>query len=256
MKFFLNGRNHPDANSLPYSASLLQGDGLFETILGLDEKLIAWEQHYQRLCDGGKRLLIKLPEKNEIEAALAQILIGCTGKSRVRLSVLSDGNWIITMQAVVDSNEPVTLMKMKQISASNNLLTGIKSISYGQSILAQRLAVANGYTDAIFLNENAHVVEASMANILILTDQGFLTPKLDSGCLPGVMRQLLIKWFEVKEENFTFEQLVQAKGVCITSSIKLVRAVTKVEDRLFAPNASIDDLISKFETKLFSRVLL
>ena len=41
MKLLVNGEIQSAAVSLPYSLSLLRGDGLFETILIVDEKVIA-----------------------------------------------------------------------------------------------------------------------------------------------------------------------------------------------------------------------
>ena len=48
MKLLVNGEIQSAAVSLPYSLSLLRGDGLFETILTVDEKVIA-ETEVQRL---------------------------------------------------------------------------------------------------------------------------------------------------------------------------------------------------------------
>ena len=45
-------------------------------------------------------------------------------------------------------------MRMKEIVSSKAVLSGVKSISYGQSMMAVRRAQAVGYTDAIFVNEN------------------------------------------------------------------------------------------------------
>ncbi|GBL18247.1 hypothetical protein EMGBS2_03160 [Actinomycetota bacterium] len=63
MKLLFNGEIQSAEISLPYSLSLLRGDGLFETILTVDEKVIAWQAHYARLSQSADRLLISLPAK-------------------------------------------------------------------------------------------------------------------------------------------------------------------------------------------------
>ena len=49
MKLLINGQIQSEEAALPYSLSLLRGDGLFETILTIDEKAVAWDRHYERL---------------------------------------------------------------------------------------------------------------------------------------------------------------------------------------------------------------
>jgi branched-subunit amino acid aminotransferase/4-amino-4-deoxychorismate lyase len=112
----------------------------------------------------------------------------------------------------------------------------------------------SGYTDSIFVNEKGFVVETGMSNILILTDDGWLTPALNTGCLPGITRELLIKWFAIKEGLFTYEQLLAAKAVYTCSSIRLIQRVGKVDDQLFGESSLGDELISKFREQLFSNI--
>ena len=49
MKLLVNGQLQEGASNLPYSNALLRGDGLFETILTIDNKAVAWNRHYARL---------------------------------------------------------------------------------------------------------------------------------------------------------------------------------------------------------------
>jgi len=254
MKLLVNGEIQSATAKLPYSLSLLRGDGLFETILTVDEKVIAWQRHYDRLSKSAERLLIAMPAKIDIELGITKILQGCLGHSRMRLSVLSDGQWLITVEPEITSDKPITLMKATGVKSSNGSLSGVKSISYGESLLVVRKAQQLGFDDGILLNENNHVVETAFSNLLILTSDGWLTPDLKTGCLPGITRELLIKWFEVKEGSFTFEQLLEAKAVYVTSSIRLIQPVSKVGDQLFDESLIGIQLITQFSQRLFSNI--
>lgn len=254
MKLLINGQLQSMANTLPYSLSLLRGDGLFETILTIDEKVIAWELHYARLSKSAEYLLITLPAKIDIEIGIKKILQGCIGQSRMRLSVLSDGQWFISVESEIKNDEAISLMKATGVKASNGSLSGIKSSSYGESLLVVRKAQESGFDDGLFVNENGHVVETAFSNILILTSEGWLTPSLKTGCLPGITRELLIKWFDVKEAFFTFEQLLSAQAVYLTSSIRLIQRVSKVEDQLFDESLIGIQLINQFSERLFSNI--
>ena len=63
------------------------------------------------------------------------------------------------------------------------------------------------------------------------------TPPLDSGCLAGITRELLLEWcaadgVEVVEEALPLDVLTRADEVFITSSIKDVFPVSAVDGRV------------------------
>jgi branched-subunit amino acid aminotransferase/4-amino-4-deoxychorismate lyase len=255
MKLLVNGKLIEEPLSLPFSLSFIRGDGLFETILGLDEKIIAWHRHYERLAKSAEKLLITIPPRIDIEVGINQLLSGVVGKSRIRVAVLADGNWLIASEQVTEDKLP-SLIKMNQVLNSNSPMSGIKSISYGQSMMAVRLAQSRGYTDGVYLNENQHVVETGSANIVILKDQQFITPSLESGCLPGITRQILIKNFDISERLFTWEQMLDSDAIFLCSSIRLLAPVGKVEDKLFESNPQGEKLISELNQLIRSKIEL
>lgn len=254
VKLLVNGKVVSEPLTLPFSLSFIRGDGLFETILGIDEKIIAWQRHYERLAKSAEKLLITIPAKIDIEVGINQLLKGVIGKSRIRVAALADGTWLVVVEAADTSEKLPSLIKMSQVINSNSPLSGIKSISYGQSMLAVRTAQARGYSDGVYLNENSDVVETGSANIIILKDGKFITPALESGCLPGITRQILIKDFAVAEGLFTWDQLIEADGVFLCSSIRLVTPVSKVEDKLFESGEIGRKLISEFEQHIRSKI--
>jgi branched-subunit amino acid aminotransferase/4-amino-4-deoxychorismate lyase len=254
MKLLVNGKVVSEPLSLPFSLSFIRGDGLFETILGLDEKIIAWQRHYERLAKSAEKLLIAIPAKIDIEVGINQLLKGVIGKSRIRVAVLADGNWIVIVEAAESSDKLPSLIKMNQVINSNSPLSGVKSISYGQSMLAVRTAQARGYSDGVYLNQNGDVVETGSANIIILKDGKFITPATETGCLPGITRQILIKDFAVTEALFTWDQLLESDGVFLCSSIRLLTPVSKVEDKLFESTEIGEKLIGEFNQHIRSKI--
>ena len=256
IRLIVNGQIANDVATLPFSNSLLRGDGLFETILAIDQKIIAWQKHYERLASGATALEISIPAKIDLEVSINKLISDLNGKSRIRITVLSDGNWVVSAQSEPEDNLPVSLIKINEPVISNGILTGIKSISYGQSELAVRRAKARGYTDGVFLNQNQKVVETGYANILILQQGKFLTPSLDSGCLPGITRQLLIQHFDIAEALFTWDDLINSDGVYLCSSVRLIKHVSKVEDKLFDPKEIGLKLIGDFNQFILSKIEL
>ena len=81
----------------------------------------------------------------------------------------------------------------------------------------------------LYLNERGEVVETGLANILIENRGNFLTPRLESGCLPGIVRSVLLDWFkEVREEALTISDLKGASGLYVISSLREIELVNEL----------------------------
>jgi branched-subunit amino acid aminotransferase/4-amino-4-deoxychorismate lyase len=239
LKLLVNGIIQSDIANLPYSDALIRGDGLFETILAIDDKPIALDRHLARLEKSAIKLLITLPAEIDIRVGISNLLQGQIGQSKVRLVVLSDGNWFISSEELSKPVQAISLTKFSERVDSKNGLVGVKSISYGLSLLAVRKAAQLGFDDS---------------NLLILNGSTWQTPALSTGCLPGITRELLLKWFDIEEIEITFEQLLEAKALFVTSSLRLIQPVKRVDDKLFNENLLGNDLINQFKAKLFSNI--
>ena len=109
------------------------------------------------------------------------------------------------------------------------MLSGIKSLSYGESAQGMRLAAQKGCDDLLYFNEKNEVVEFGLANILIEREGKFLTPTLESGALAGVVRGILLEWFSsISEAVLTREDLKAADGVYVISSLREIVLVSEL----------------------------
>ena len=254
MKSFYKGVVSEDEKILPIENSLLRGDGVFETVLTIDQSAVAWDRHYARMQKAANKVLISIPAKIDVDLAIGAILKEEIGRNRLRVVCLGDGNWFLTLQPVAEVAESITLTRFPYVRDSKSLLAGVKSISYADSITAIRYAENLGFDDSIFLNEKDQVVETGLSNLLLLTKDGWRTPEIASGCLPGITRELLMSWFGVKESNVNFADLLSAKAVFTTSSIRLVQRVEKIEQKLYSVSDEGTELINAFETRILANL--
>lgn len=254
MKSFYKGIVSEADQVLPIESSLLRGDGIFETLLSIDQSAVAWDRHYARMQKAANKVLISIPAKIDIDLAIAAILKDEIGRNRLRVVCLGDGSWFLTLQPVAEVAESISLTKFPYVRDSRALLAGVKSLSYADSITAIRYAENLGFDDAIFLNERDEVVETGLSNLLILTNEGWRTPAIASGCLPGITRELLMSWFGVKEATLTLPDLLSAKAVFTTSSIRFVQRVDKIEQKLYEVCEEGIELINSFEGKLLGNL--
>ncbi len=83
-----------------------------------------------------------------------------------------------------------------------------KTFAYGQSIQARYEAHLSGYDEALLLSTNGELCCGTTANLVIQRHAEWITPRLASGCLPGIMRQQGLKCGLFKEaiiNNVPFE---------------------------------------------------
>lgn len=106
---------------------------------------------------------------------------------------------------------------------------------YVNSILAKREAVSCGYDEAIMLDTEGYVSEASGENIFIVRDDVLKTTPLTS-ILPGITRESVIKICQdmgltIKEERFSRDELYIADEVFFTGTAAEVTPVVDVDGR-------------------------
>ena len=85
-----------------------------------------------------------------------------------------------------------------------------------------------GSFDALFTNELGYVTEGGRSNIFIKKNSQWFTPPCASGCLPGVMRDLLLKDISwgAAEKDITPDEVLQADEIIFTNAL---RGIIKIE---------------------------
>jgi para-aminobenzoate synthetase/4-amino-4-deoxychorismate lyase len=88
-------------------------------------------------------------------------------------------------------------------------------------------ARAEGFDEAIFMNEKGELTEGAISNLFIEQGGRLLTPPLTCGVLPGVFRRHLLETNRIAEERIlTVRDLKTADGIFIGNSVRGLRRVT------------------------------
>ena len=228
--------------------ALLYGEGLFETFLCIDDRLIFREGHLRRLYRGARVTGMKIPVKRDtlIEWLTRAVRRHPDRVKKLRLTVSSgeSARWagkqgtpqvIMTVSSHELPEEPFKLHVSSFRIDQDSVFRRIKTISYGIHAAALRLARQNHCDDALMLNETGKVAEATSANIFWVRKGRVYTPPISSGCLEGVTREFTCRearrlGIEVTEKNETLEQMLTADEVFLSSSLKLVIGVARVDN--------------------------
>ncbi len=126
----------------------------------------------------------------------------------------------------VDPRErPVSMRAMTSSIVHNERspVARVKSLNYLDMILARREAEARGAEEAIVLNTHGRVAEASAANVFAVQGKRLLTPPVEEGCLPGIVRAEVLRvapsvGLEVAVEPLALQALGEADEAFVTNS--------------------------------------
>jgi branched-chain amino acid aminotransferase len=112
-------------------------------------------------------------------------------------------------------------------------------LSWSFNLAWLEAARSRGFDEVILLNEHGKLSECTSANIFVATPAGVFTPPLDSGCLPGITRELLLgdaraPGLDIRERDLALDDLHQADSVFITSTTRELLPVREIEGHLLA----------------------
>ncbi len=248
MKISLNGvlTEVHTARIDPTDRGFTLGDGIFETIAVRKNVVRHLAAHLARLRRGADFLDIPLPGDDQHIAQLIGAVITANAlKEAVVRMTLTRGP---AARGIVPPPKPaptfvITATPMPPPAAAARViiatstrrnehspLSRIKHLNYLDNILARQEAEKAKADDAILLNTAGRVAESTVANIFVLVDGFMLTPPVEDGALPGVMRAEAIKLTRAEERAVSVELLKRSSEVFLTSSLG-VRPVTHIDNQ-------------------------
>jgi branched-chain amino acid aminotransferase len=230
----------------------MHGLGLFETILAVEGNLVFLNRHLARLTHSCQHLGWDVPLP-DLESVMKELLLRNQlehGRARIRLTftpgsgAIDDmalgGEPMLSLVATVagEAGGSVIVNLSPWTRNEHSPLAGLKSLSYAENLIALDQARRSGFEETIFLNTAGLVCEAAMANLFIMKDGAIFTPSLESGCLPGITRQVVIELagrchMEARETSISVDDLMAADEVFLTSSISGIRSVSRIGEKVY-----------------------
>lgn len=247
------------------------GDGAFETAKIVDGTPFAVTRHLARLDRTMAGLGLPPADHDLIRAGIDAVLAGDTIRfGRLRWTVTGghgplgsdrlDSALTHIVTAVPHDRPPASgaVVTVPWVRNERSATAGLKTTSYAENVVALARAAESGAVEAIFGNTRGELCEGTGSNVFVVTGGVLRTPPLESGCLAGISRQLVLEWcreegIEVREETLPVSVLEQADEVFITSSVKDVLPVSAVDGRALATpgpvTAAVQDVWSAHEER-------
>jgi 4-amino-4-deoxychorismate lyase len=247
---------------------LAYGDGLFETFRVKQGRPCLWQEHMERLQKGCNRLAIPLPDLQVLENEAIKLCSEVSdGVLKLILTRGAGGRGYRAPDAPVpwhgfslhpaprypDSfkKDGVEARICQTRLGNNPVLAGIKHLNRLEQVLA-RNEWTDEFQEGLMLDVNANVIEGTMSNLFLITQQGLLTATLTECGIEGIMRGRILKWAEKKgipcslRCNIRLEDVFSADALFFTNSVIGIWPVRQLEDMCYSlNNETLQQLLSE-----------
>lgn len=247
-----------DIRLSPFQTGLLSGWGLFSTLRIYGGVPFALEDHLQRLAADGARLRVDVENWLERAPELFELLIGQNraGEAMARVYLIRNHGGLLDRPVERKTDLLIFTADLRDWGASAKLrtvpharhaaapLAATKSLSWAHNLATLEGVAAEGFHDALLLNERGEIAECTSANIFVVKDGAVLTPPLAAGALPGISRKAVLEGaaeegLSVREATLWPADLRAADEVFISSSTREVQPVGQVDDFPLPPPGAV-----------------
>lgn len=256
---YLNGEfvESDKAGVSVFDHGVLYGDGVFEGIRAYGGRVFRLGEHIDRIFAAAKAIALEIPmTKAELSAVVVATckkngltdcyirLVITRGKGNLGISpsncekptvfCIAAGIKLYTDEQYEKGMSVITSVQRR--NKATIVDPQIKSLNYLNNILAKIEANRAGAAEAIMLNHDGIVTEATGDNIFIVKNGEILTPPVYVGILDGITRRTVIEaakkeGIHVRETEFTLFNVYNADECFLTGTAAEAIAVTSVDGR-------------------------
>ncbi|MFC8132434.1 aminotransferase class IV [Streptomyces sp. NPDC057302] len=246
MKIWLNGglQDLETARVSVLDHGLTVGDGIFETVKSVEGRPFALTRHLDRLARSARGLGLPEPDLDEVRAACAAVLDADPlplGRLRITytggLSPLGSDRGdqgqtlVVALGEAARRPDTTAVITVPWTRNERGALTGLKTTSYAENVVALARAHEQGASEALFANTVGQLCEGTGSNVFVVLDGEIHTPPVASGCLAGITRALAVDWTNARESDLPLDVLDRADEVFLTSTLRDVQAVHRIDGR-------------------------
>jgi branched-chain amino acid aminotransferase len=253
---YVNGRivTRDQALISVYDSGLNFGDGVFEGIRVYGGRVLRLDEHLRRLYESATALSIEIGlAQNDLRLEVLRWLRAnevvsdfhfrpivtrgerfpprldpryCTGPATI----------IMVGGPIAEAAPPVRVaVASVRRPAPDAFDAKIKSLNYGNTLLARLEAIRQGLDDAFLLDSAGFLAEATTSNVFLVRGGALLTP-LPKACLEGITRGIVMDLarqagYQVRERDISPAELVNAEEVFLAGTATQVTPVVEVNGR-------------------------
>ncbi|WP_321489556.1 aminotransferase class IV [uncultured Hyphomonas sp.] len=244
---------------------LLLGDGVFDTSLVMDGRMILRTRHIERLLKACDAFGLAVSRADLDALADSALSAGGTGALRLTVTRGPGGRGLEgaagqkpTLLASFSPQRPTWPAQPVRLclSAIRRNPTApsarYKTLAYTDAVAGHRQARAAGFDDALYCTMQGQVACSSIANLFAQFGDRLITPPQEDGVIAGVMRGWILEHaaaagLKAGEESLDLATLKTADGVFLTNSLRLIVPVVAIDEMAFDPAMPkpLEDLVAQ-----------
>ena len=265
--WYINGRWLPphEATISINDVAVLRGYSAFESLRTYNRRPFHLDEHLNRLYRSAELIELEIPWTREHITAIVQEIIARNVYKHATIRLLVTGGE--TEDSILPVGKPTLAVlisplgerDMERFAQGIKLITTslqrtapeAKTTSYVSAIRALKEAKRHQATDALFVNEQGHVLEATRSNFYIFHGDTLVTPF--AGILIGITRNVVLNLargrFPIEERPILLDELPQADEAFITSSSREIVPIVQIDDLVIGngkPGRSTYELEQRF----------
>jgi branched-chain amino acid aminotransferase len=212
-----------------FDHGLLYGDGVFEGIRVYDGVIFRFKEHLGRLYSSAKSIRLQIPlspeqmtkavvdtlKRNGLKDAYIRLVVtrgtgdlGVDPRKCRKASVIIITEYLdLAYGNLAKQNGISAIISSVRRDSVDATTHEIKSLNYLNSVLAKLEAVDVGADDALMLDHNGFVSEATTTNLFVVKEEEIFTPPSSAGILPGVTRKRIIRLARELDYGMHVQQL-------------------------------------------------
>jgi len=246
--WYINGRwVYPNEGTISINdVAVLRGYSAFESLRTYNRRPFHLDEHLNRLYRSAKMIELDIPytrehisniiheiiERNTYKHASIRILV--TG-GETEDGILPSGNAVLAVLTTqLGERDMERFAKGYKVITSRlqRVSPEAKTTNYIEAVRSLKEATRRDAVDALFVNEQGHVLEGTRSNFFVFHGDTLVTPR--AGVLIGVTRNTVLKLahglFTIDERPIFFDELSHVDEAFITSSSKEITPVIQVDD--------------------------
>lgn len=253
---------HILTHALHYATAVFEGIRCYKTVHGI--AVFRLSDHIQRLINSGKIYFMDIGySKEQLERAVIDTInannvgegsyvrpIAYYGYGKMGVSPLPNkvsvaiamwewDEYLKKERQYKEKGIRLMVSAWMRIDGRTMPFLAKATANYANSALARIEALKAGFDEAIMLNTNGKVIEASAENIFIVKDSLLITPPTTSGALDGITRDTVLtlaKENEIQYEirDISRDELYIADEVFLTGTAAGIKPVAEIDNRSIA----------------------
>ncbi len=238
---------HPHEATLSINdIAVLRGYSVFESLRTYDWHPFHLDEHLLRLYRSAVMIEMEIPWSSEQIANVVREVIARNAYRHAAIRLLITGGE--SEDGILPSGKPTLAVlitplderDMGRFARGYKLITTslqrvspeAKTANYVAAVRALKDAARRNADDALFVNEQGHVLEATRSNFFIFRGDTLVTPR--EGILIGVTRNVVLELaqgsFAIEERPILLEELPLAEEAFVTSSSREITPVVQIDD--------------------------